>query len=783
MQDYSSYIGGNCMLVQYQKRNLEKLQEVTKDYNELVVVGSTNSGRKYVVENWGNSIQKSIIIELNVSANKVPYSALISAINEVDYFKKDRLKITPTFAITGIVGSINASLEKDTLFKTEVELIKLFSRAAKRHTIVFIIDKAFLIEDGSIELIEKFRRECKKNKNIYIIYVSNTAEDSKKNIYFDDISTCGLPQKTLLRELNLVPYMNLNEKVINFIFNNISNNIYLLLQIIEDINTGNLDVFLNNYDKNHTIDKLLEYSENKNEYKKQLSELLSICAISEHYFQSIDFAYLLEEHKSIINSLLEYAQKKYLLTNTDDSFYILFGVVKKIYAGLNEIEKQKLYIKIVEMFTNVHPSKYYQKYTFAKLASMNGYSNYLVQFLFSEIRLNHGVDISKYKDELNERELNLVKAYNKAYGYNNSKEYDKCIEELSTLRELSIEFLYEINIVMSQALIKKMDELSRTRAISILNYEKSLTDENLKFRLNIRKIAALVHIGEYEQALISCKQTIGYLVNKFNETHALEYRYYLNVIYRKFSYVSAYDTSTNEVEASVDFFRKHQSEYHTGYYIALNNLLSLYIINMQTDKATNTKKELEELLIIKNNINFPRREILENNFLLYDFFIKSVDSRKICESFKVLYSKNKGGADHILITSNYSIFLMFNNEFELAEKILRNTIPDTVGDLEGIYDTRIKINLAICKFLMDNKNRDECIMMLNSVQYNQQAPYYKNRLDELNNIKQLMNTIVSCNDANEWCEAFKSYISTPLSVYTTYQQGFVYTTLFNWDDD
>ena len=771
------------MLVQYQKRNLEMLQEITKDNKELVVVGSTNSGRKYVIENWANSIHKSIILNLKVSTNKVPYSSLISSIKEVDYFKKNRLKITPTLSISGIIGSINASLEMDKMFKIEMELIKLLSRTAKRHTIVFIIDKAFLIEDGSLELIEKFRRECKKGKNIYIIYVSNTTEDNKKNIYFDDISSCGLSQKALLRELNLVPHMNLNDKVINFIFNNINNNIYLLIQIIEDLNAGNLDALLDNYDKNHTIDKLLEYSEHKNEYKKQLNELLSICAISEHYFQSIDFAYLLEEHESIINSLLEYAQKKYLLTDSGDSFHILFGIVNKIYASLNEIEKQKIYIKIVEMFNNVHPSKYYQKYTFARLAAMNGYSKYLVQYLFSEIRLNHGVDIAKFQNELNERELNLVKSYNKAYGYNISKEYDKCIDELSALRELSIEFLCEVNILMSQALIKKLDELSRTRAISILNYEKCLTDENLKFRLNIRKIAALVHIGEYEQALVSCKETIGYLVNKFNETHALEYEYYLNVIYRKFSYVSAYDTSINEVETSVDFFRKHQSEYHTGYYIALNNLLSLYIINMQIDKATDTKKEIEELLITKNNVNFPRREILENNLLLYNFFINSIDSKKICEGFKILYDGNKGGADHILITSNYSIFLMFNNEFELAEKILCDTIPDTERDLEGIYDTRIKINLAICKFLMDNKNRDQCIAMLNSVQYNQQAPYYKNRLDELNNIKQLMNTIESCNDANKWCETFKSNISTPLSVYTTYQQGFVYTTLFNWDDD
>lgn len=771
------------MLVQYQKNNLEKLKEFVKDNNELVVVGSINSGRKYVIEKWGNSLPKSIIIKLTASSISSPYSALISSMREVNYFRRDRLKITPTFSLSGIIGSIDASLENDTIFKKERELIKLLSRAARRHTVVFIVDKSLSIEDGSIELIEKFRNGCKKKKNIYIIRVSNTSEDNRKNIYFEDISNCGSSPKELLKELNLASHMILNDKVVNFIWNNINNNIKLLIQIIEDLNERNLDAFLEDYDKNHIIDKLLEYSENKNENKKQLNELLSICAISEHYFQSVDFAYLLKEHESIINSLLDYAQRKYLLTNSGDSFYILFGIVNKIYASLNEIDKRRLYIKIVEMFAAVHPSKYYQKYTFAKLATMNGYSKYLVQYLFSEIRLNHGVDLEKYKDELSDKEFNLIKTYNKSFGYNNSKEYDKCINELSTLRELSIEFLYEINIVKSQALIKKVDEISRTKAINILNYENTLSDENLKFRLNIRKIAALVHIGQYDQALISCEQTIGYLLSKLEETHSLEYEYYLNVIYRKFSYVSAYDTSVNEVKKSVDFFRKHQNEYHNGYYIALTNLLSLYIINMQINKAAEAKKELEELLITKNNISFPRREILENNFMLYDFFTNSKDSIKICADFKNLYNETKGCADHVLITSNYSIFLMFNNEYELAEKILLDTIPDTTHDLEGIYDTRIKINLAICKFLMNNENRNTCITMLNSIHYNQQAPYYKDRLNELNNIKMLMKTIEQCNDANKWCEAFKSNISTPLSTYTTYQQGFVYTTLFNWDDD
>lgn len=771
------------MLVQYQKNNLEKLREAVQDNNELVVVGSINSGRKYVIDKWGTSISKSIIIKLKTSSNRNPYSSLISAIKGVDYFRKNRLKITPTFSISGIIGSIDASLEKDNLFQTEISLIKLLSKAVKHHIIIFVIDKEFTIEDGSIEVIKKFRKECRRNKNIYIIYVSEITEECIKNVYFEDISNSGIAPQTLLKEINLFPHIYLNSKVINFIFNNINNNISLLIQITNDLNAGNLDNVLEGYDRNHTIDKLLEYSENRNEYRKQLSDLLSICAISEHYFQSIDFAYLLQEHESVINLLLEYAQKKFLLTNSGDSFYILFGVVNKIYASLSQIEKKKIYIRIVEMFTVIHPSNYYQKYAFAKLAEMSEHSKFLVQHIFSEVRLNHNIDINKYQDDLNKKELSLVKIYNKALGYNNFKEYDKCIDELSSLKNLNLEYLYEINIIKSQALIKRMDEISRTKAVCILDYPDALTDENLKFRLNIRKIAALVHIGHYEKALILCDQTIGYLISKLENTHSLEYEYYLNVIYRKYSYISAYDTSINEVKTSVTFFNKHQDKYYTGYYIALTNLLSLYIINMKTKEATDTKNKLDELLITKNNIKFPREEILENNLLLYDFFINSLDSKKICEGFKELYDKSNGYADHVLIASNYSIFLMLTNKFELAEDILLAAIPDTKSDLEGIYDTRIKINLAICKFLMDNENRDKCTMMLNSVQYNQQAPYYENRLDELNNIKQLINTIESCNNANKWCEIFKSNISTPLSVYTTYQQGFVYTTLFNWDDD
>ena len=76
------------MLVQYQKNNLEKLKDIAKDSNELVVVGSTNSGRKYVIEKWGNNLPKTIVINLKASHIVSPYYSLTSALKNIKYVRK-----------------------------------------------------------------------------------------------------------------------------------------------------------------------------------------------------------------------------------------------------------------------------------------------------------------------------------------------------------------------------------------------------------------------------------------------------------------------------------------------------------------------------------------------------------------------------------------------------------------------------------------------------------------------------------------------------------------------
>lgn len=201
------------------------------------------------------------------------------------------------------------------------------------------------------------------------------------------------------------------------------------------------------------------------------------------------------------------------------------------------------------------------------------------------------------------------------------------------------------------------------------------------------------------------------------------------------------------------------------------------------EKADIVKKEIEELRILKNNINFPRMQIAKNNYILYDYFSGKIAVQKAVSEFKKLYEETVGSADHVFIASNYAVFMMLNHELEKAKQILIKELNNVKDEQEGAYNYRITINLSVCEFLIDNSRREACVQDLQNIKYNQEDPHYRVRNQELIGIMDLMENIPKCNDANKWCESYKSNVLTAFTYYTTYQQGLVFTTLFDWDDD
>ena len=775
------------MLLPYQKINLEKLSSMVKENTNLTIVGKENSGRKYIIEQWSQSKKNPLIINLEKTGLNCEYATLVSVLRKICRIEKHKIIISPNVGFMASIYTfgISLSIDDESILKSEKIIKKCLKKLAKNYTLIFIIDESLHISDQSIELIDNFIKQYKKKKPIYKFTLSTQTITESSCVYFGTLTDCNLDKYETLRNLNLNPKIQLSDKVIEFIFQNASDNISLLVNIIKDVNNNNLDSNFDAFDMNNLTKTLLNESFKNYQYSALLVEILTIYAITQYYFQTIDLAFLLNQSEHVINILMDFALKHYLVEGETQNYHIIFGLVKKIFSELDEISKYQIYTNIINMFSNIYPSDYYNKYIFAKLAKNSECGIYLVQYLMQKIRLNHNIDISDFESSLNQNEYLIIETYNCAFGLLSAKKYNECIKKLCVLTELSGALLYEINILKSQCLIRKIDRLERELALDLLfyQYENKAIDENLKFRLDIRKIAAFVHTGRYKEALKICNDVTDRLIQMYSKTNSLEYRYYLNVIYRKFSYVSEYDLSINYVKKSVDFFRDYKKNYYKAYYISLNNLLSLYIINMDLKNAIKIKKEIEDLIISKSNINFPRIEIAKNNFILYHYFSQEISVKKAVLELEKLYNETVDSADYIFLASNYAVFMMLNNNLEEAKEILLKELDNVKNEQEGAYNYRIIINLSVCKFLIDNNKRAECVQLLKDIKYNQGDPHYRVRNQELTGIINLMKNIPKCNNAKEWCETYKSNVLTTITSYTTYQQGLIFTTLFDWDDD
>ncbi len=775
------------MLLSYQKDNLEKLSTMADKNTDLTIVGKKNSGRKYVIKQWSQCKKNPLIIYFEKTGLDYEYATLVSALKKFCRLEKNKIIVSPNIGITvsALSFGIGVSFDKEDIFKSENFLKKCLRKLTKKFTLIFIIDNDLCITDKSIEFLESFITKYNKKKTIHRFTLSTNQIAKNECVFFESLSNSKLNKLETLRQLNLNPEISLDEKVIEFIFQNVSDNIELLHNIIRDINSNYLDYNFERYDVNNLTELLIDEGFSDYQYQSLLKKVLNIYAISPHCFQYIDLAFMMQQTEYVIKLLLDFALNHYLIEGNAQNFHIIFGLVKKIFGEIDEISKHHIYMDITNMFSNIYPSDYYNKYFFAQLARSPEHGTYLVQYIMQKVRLNHNIDISDYEDIIKQKEVLIIETYNCAFGLLSCKKYDDCILKLEDLHDLSGALLYEINILKSQCLIRKIDNVERNKALDLLSYNDNneAIDENLKYRLDIRKIAASVHVGKYHDALQICNDITERLLQMYSKTNSLEYLYYLNVIYRKYSYVCSYDLSIKFVEKSVDFFKTHKKIYYKAYYISLNNLMSLYIINMDLKKAGKIKQEIDRLILSKSNINFPRAEIRKNNDLLYDYFSEKASKQITMQNFKKLYEELQESADHILIASNYAVFMMLNNNLEKARTILLKEHERIKDEQEGIYHYRITTNLSVCEFLLDNNKRAECIKRLNNIKYNQEDPHYQIRNQELNGIIELMTNISGCTNTASWCEAYKDNISTPFNYYTTYQQGLIFTTLFDWDDD
>ena len=205
--------------------------------------------------------------------------------------------------------------------------------------------------------------------------------------------------------------------------------------------------------------------------------------------------------------------------------------------------------------------------------------------------------------------------------------------------------------------------------------------------------------------------------------------------------------------------------------------------NEQIDIVNNYIEKIKKLREEHFNYRFPREEVYENNGLIYQL-IYGDREYDICTSFEKLYEKTMGMADNIFICSNYAISLALFDQIEKSISLLEDKYndPSVKNDKEGVYKYRVFCNYAILDF-MQNKDKERALKILSDVYISKEDVHYSERSTELNTIIKTIKNFDKCSSASEWMNAYKSNEESIKNYFCLHQQGFLFTTLFDWDDE
>lgn len=775
------------MLLEYQIRNLKHLELALQTTDTITIIGQPKSGRKTVISSL--NFEKSLFISIVPYTNQYQNcSDFLTAIKNIKVLTLNSYEISPEFSIGDI---LSIGIERKELFELENHLIKNIKRASRKYKIVLVVENFNDLDNGTKALINKIRSSKIKNrlkKGLVCIFIPDKHDINNiigKDIYFDKLNFNEQNSRSIFTALNLNSDINLTNEVMCFILKNANGNIELISSIINDINHKRIDEDLDLLDINNNIEKLVNNKINLEEFSDKLKYILNVIAISNKYFSDLDLSFLLSEEVNIIDYYMNFADENKYVNQSNNCYQIIFGIIKKIFSTIPKEQKIKIYNDIVKLINAYYPNQYQEKYAFAKLANNRKANTYLLQAIFQQIR-NEG-NVRKEEFSLSEDEYVIVDNYFKAYSKANNNNYEDSIQAINDIIEVHIltsPIKEEFLLLKSQSLIKSIDGRDRKEAIEILNYdEKNYNiDEYLRYRIETRKIAALIHNGNYKQAQIQSTKMENKFLNIINENHSPGIEYYLNVIYRKYSNIHSYESSIVAINKSIEYFSKNPN-YIKETYISLNNALALNLINGNQIDALRNIEKIKKLREEHFNYRFPREEVYENNGLIYQL-IYGDREYDICTSFEKLYEKTMGMADNIFICSNYAISLALFDQIEKSISLLEDKYndPSVKNDKEGVYKYRVFCNYAILDF-MQNKDKERALKILSDVYISKEDVHYSERSTELNTIIKTIKNFDKCSSASEWMNAYKSNVESIKNYFCLHQQGFLFTTLFDWDDE
>ena len=250
-----------------------------------------------------------------------------------------------------------------------------------------------------------------------------------------------------------------------------------------------------------------------------------------------------------------------------------------------------------------------------------------------------------------------------------------------------------------------------TRKRSTFNDEKDIWE-----RYSQVVMIAFAHLGEITIAREIEGDILRSLSNRLNYDDTANKR--LNIIKRVANSIHNIEISAVFVKDAFNFFGNGLSGVRDiiQYYICLSNYTTILLNQGNFEVAYNTALQGFEIERNNNDIEFPRKQLVRNNYILAGYLTEKLDEDTCIHLYEEMLFEMPLISERLFYISNLSIFFALKNNPQKAFDILTNEALQhyDTNEKEGLYQYRVITNTAIYQHLLGKT--DVAIQQLKSIE-------------------------------------------------------------------
>ncbi len=730
-------------LLIHQSEFFSELKMLIKEKDSICVIGKSGIGKSFLSNKLCEEYLLNGYVTLLFIGDKLnqyrPYYPFHQVFNNescLNNYKELPIELSKEIPHIGNVVSIilekllsreNRALQQKYpyLNNEENSIISKLKYLMKNKKVLLVFDNFQWWDKQSISLLSiliSSYEDLHQNhncKNVFVFTSSNLNSDILNFLKEHNVPQVEFKEMSysqFLRERQQLGFQNcLDEKQLQFIYKLADGNIFLFKQIAREFPDNTCFPTQDNISGIQYLNELLEKRMTElGATGKQIMYVLEFGSVIGLSFSYYELEQVTQMKKGVFSQIISRAKEWNLVEDDQEKTYYKFvhDIILEIFKHRIESNVFEYYEKLEECLMKIKPGSYLRRarYRVYMRDLPEAVLRYVME-LFQELRDNNSVYTEIENEALGLMDDDIRSYYfsmKKAYQFYLQKKYQETLIILKKIPfNLNRLLLAERDLLKSRCLSKSLKEHDRKEAIYILEkyYENDFIkrEEDLWERLMTSLVTAYYH-GSYKERAQELEEE---LLSNLSERTLFDSMANLriNILLRNSNSIHDSEFAEGFIKKAVKYFSRKTSYgipiNVLEYYKALLNYSATLCKNGKFQNAFQQTQAALKLETDFQDIEFPRKQILYNNYVISGYLAGQVQLSEGIQILEMIKNNLPPIAERLFYTSNLSIFYILSNELTMAESCLEQEMQyfmiDT--DLEGSYKYRVYLNYAIIFYL------------------------------------------------------------------------------------